>query len=97
MENIAIICQQMEELDQAEDMLNQMAERYPEDYRAYKRLAFLEADRQQQKANGDRDYGRMKIYAEKAGALYEKAETGNDTEMDMLENMMRDLRDGGWL
>ena len=96
MENIAIIYQQVDQLDAAEDMLFQIAEKYPNDYRAYKRLAFLEADMQQKKANENRDYGKMKTYYENACNLYEQSGRDGDTEMQMLETMLRDLKDGGW-
>ena len=97
MENIAILYQQTERLDEAEAMVNQMIEKYPDDYRAYKRLAFLEADRQQKKDNGDRDYMKMKEVYDRALQLYQESRFDGDTEMQMLENMMRDLADGGWL
>ncbi len=97
MENIAILLQQMERIKEAEEMLIQMIEKYPEDYRAYKRLAFLEADKQQKKENEERDYTRMKELYEEAMVLYQNADMEGDTEMQMLENMMKDLKDGGWL
>ncbi len=97
MENIAILYQQTERLEEAEAMLNQMIDKYPDDYRAYKRLAFLEADKQQKKENADRDYMEMKEVYDKALKLYEESRFDGDTEMQMLENMMRDLADGGWL
>ena len=73
------------------------SDKYPDDYRAYKRLAFLEADKQQKKENADRDYMEMKEVYDKALKLYEESRFDGDTEMQMLENMMRDLADGGWL
>ena len=96
MENLAILYQEMNLLADAETILLEMAETYPEDYHAYKRLAFLEADKQQNKSNTDRNYHKTKEFADKARALYESSEAAEDTEMLMLENMMRDLRDGGW-
>lgn len=96
MENIAVIYQQMEKLDQAEAMLRQVIEKYPEDYRAYKRMTFLEADRQQKRENKNRNYEQMKAIYEKALELYGKAKTEDDIEMQMLETMMLDLKNGGW-
>lgn len=97
MENIAILYQQMDRMEDAEMMLNQMAEKYPEDYRSYKRLAFLEADKQQKRENEERDYIKMKEFYDKAVELYQQSKIDGDTEMQMLENMMQDLADGGWL
>ncbi len=97
MENIAILYQQTDRLEEAQTMLLDMADKYPKDYKPYKRLAFLEADRQQKKENPDRDYSQMKEYYDQAKALYEEAGNDGDTEMLMLENMMQDLKKGGWL
>ena len=97
MENIAILYQQMDRLDEAQSMLEDMAQKYPENYKPYKRLAFLEADRQQKKENVNRDYRQMKTYYDQAVSLYEKSGNDGDTEMQMLENMMLDLKNGGWL
>lgn len=93
MENISVIYQQIGEFDKAETMLLQMLDSYPEDYRAYKRLALLEADRQQNLKNPDRNYQRMKEYYEQAVRYCNDA---GDTEMQMLEVMMRELKEGGW-
>ncbi len=97
MENIAILYQQTERLEEAQAMLLDMADKYPKDYKPYKRLSFLEADRQQKKENPDRDYSQMKAYYDQAKALYEEAGDDGDTEMLMLENMMQNLKKGGWL
>lgn len=96
MENIAILYQQTDRLDEAQSMMEEMTEKYPKDYKSYKRLAFLEADRQQKKSNADRDYRKMKEYYEQAAALYANTGNDSDTEMMMLENMMKDLQNGGW-
>ncbi len=96
MENLAILYQQTERLGEAKDVLLQMAEQYPEDYRTYKRLAFLEADIQQQKENAERDYKAMDENWKKAEELYEKQAQTGDTEMDMLRTMGRELEEGGW-
>lgn len=97
MENIGILYQQMDQMEEAEEILNQITEQYPQDYRAYKRLAFLEADKQQKKENEERDYTRMKELYDKSVSLYQESRTEGDTEIQMLENMMQDLVDGGWL
>lgn len=96
MENIAILYEEMGSFNEAGQMLAQIIEQYPEDYRAYKRRAFLEADIQQQKENRDRDYTQVRADYETALALYEEAGGSGDTEMQMLENLIQDLRDGGW-
>lgn len=97
MENIAVIYQQMDQLEQAKSVLDQITEQYPGDYRAFKRLAFLEADKQQKKRNESREYRKMKAYYDKASELYDSSGEDGDTEMQMLGRMMEELRDGGWL
>ncbi len=94
-ENIAILYENMQQFDRAEDALLIMADEYPERYETYKRLAFLEADRQQTKENTDRDYAKMQTYYEQAIEKYSGKE--QDMEMEMLAGMMQELKDGGWL
>lgn len=93
-ENIAVLYEQAGNLQAAEERLLSMLEQYADKYQVYKRLAYLEADKQQQKENEGRDYKPMKAYYDRAKSLY----TGNDdVEMQMLYNMMQELLDGGWL
>lgn len=94
-QNMAILYENLDRFDDAEEMLLDMAEKYPERYEVYKRLAYLEADRQQTKENEERDYSRMQIYYEQAEEKYSGKE--QDMEMEMLERMMQELKDGGWL
>ncbi|MCD8198544.1 MAG: protein kinase [Lachnospiraceae bacterium] len=94
MENIAVLYQQLDEFEQAEAMLLQMVEQYPDSYEGYKRLAYLEADEQQEKENADRSYEQMKEYYDKAKELY--GDQDDDQEMQMLDVMIQDLI-GNWL
>lgn len=94
-ENIAILYEYLQRFDEAEAMLLSMGESYPERYEVYKRLAFLEADRQQTMDNADRDYHKMQEYYDTAKEKYSGKE--QDLEMDMLDVMMQEIIDGGWL
>ncbi len=94
-QNMAILYENLDRFDEAEALLRQMAEAYPERYEVYKRLAYLEADKQQMKENIERDYKQMLAYYEKAKEKY--SEEDQDMEMDMLDKMMQELKDGGWL
>lgn len=94
-ENMTILYEENLAFDEAQNILEQMAEQYPANYKVYKRFAFLEADRQQYLENSSRDYTKMKQYYEKAKELYEQ-QTTEDLEMQMLENMIWDLQSGGW-
>lgn len=93
-ENMAVLYEYMDSFDEAEALLQQMAGNYPQRYEIYKRLAYLEADRQQVKENEERDYGQMQRYYEQAKERYPSKE--QDLEMDMLDQMMQDLQAGGW-
>lgn len=95
MENIAIVYQALGAYEQAEEILLAMAEKYPDSYVSYKRLAYLEAERQQEKENANRDYHKMKEYYDQAKKLCE--EQDSDQEMQMLDNLIQDLKDGNWL
>lgn len=93
-ENIAVLYQQTDQFQLAEETLQEMAEEYPDRYEAFKRLAFLEADIQQTKTNSDRDYTQMRQYYEKAWELCE--DPAADMEMQQLEAMMQELEAGNW-
>lgn len=95
-ENIAILYENQGDLDSAQKQLQQMQEDYSEDYRVYKRLAFLEADKQQHLENRARDYTQMKKYYDRAEELY-KTQDKEDIEMSTLDAQMQDVIDGGWL
>ena len=92
-ENMAILYENMQDFEEAEHVLEKMVSDYPNSYVPYKRLAFLEADIQQNKASKDRDYSKMKEYYELCRKLYDNSE---DTEMQVLEKLMDDVINGGW-
>ena len=96
--NISILYQKMEGLDQSEAVLQQMTGLYPDYYNTYKRLAFLEVEKQKQKENEQREYDGFLGYYETAKELYEKnPPAGSDTEMQLLDSLYQQLLDGGWL
>lgn len=96
--NIAILYQKMGQFDDAQDTLEQMLELDAENYNTYKRLAFLEAERQNQKENTDRQYTDFVQYYEKAKELFEVAPSqGQDVEMQLLDKLYGQLEEGGWL
>ena len=57
-----MIYEENQDFASAESVLLKLAGDYPDNYRVYKRLAFLEADRQQHLDNTARDYSTMKGY-----------------------------------
>ncbi len=95
-ENIAYLYGQLGDLDSAEQELLSLAEQYPNNYRVYKRLAVLEVQKQDTKANENRDYHQMQEYCNKAFELYEQANV-EDSEMEVLKTQLKNVKDGGWL
>lgn len=92
-ENMAILQQELSDLDGAGNTLKTMGDLYPNRYETYKRLAFLEADVQSRKSNSQRSYRQMKEYYDEAIALCNV----DDPEMQVLEKLMNDIKAGGWL
>lgn len=95
-ENMAILYEENQDFSAAEAVLKKLTEDYPDNYRGYKRLAFLEADKQQHLSNDMRNYSMMKSYYDKCKELYGQQDT-EDVEILMLDNMIYDLRNGGWM
>lgn len=95
MNNIAILFQNLGRYDEAEEMLVQIQEKYPEDYRVYMQFAFLYADMEAQKPNNQRDYQK---FFENSSLAFEKYDSskGQDLQMEMLEQLDDELRAGGW-
>lgn len=95
--NIVILCQRAGYLKQAEIAAAQMKQNYPDRYETYKRLAFLEIVLQEQKDAADRDYHVFGDYYDEAVSLYGQQGSGQDMEMQVLEDAWQQVRDGGWL
>ena len=98
-ENLAALYRQQKEFDLAEEELERMLETYGEDYRIYKNLAFLEADRQGEKEKSQRSYQKFGQYYEKAEELYRKQLDNNETDPQMkrLEELHQQAVKGGWI
>lgn len=95
-ENMAVLYEENQDFASAESVLLKLADDYPDKYQVYKRLAFLEADKQQHLDNAARNYSTMKGYYDKCRELYSQQDM-EDAEMLMLDNMVYDLQNGGWL
>lgn len=97
--NLVILSEKQGRLQEAEQYLNQMAQKFGEDYNIYKRLAFLEIDKQEQKSNSQKDYSAFAGYYQKANEMYQEQLEGNDTdaEMQLLDNVYQQVLAGGWL
>ena len=97
--NIGILYQRIGEYEQAQQEFSSMLEKYGEDYRTYKRLAFLEIDKQSVKENRSRDYTQFLAYYQKAKELFADSGARQDSEMEMqlLEQAYAQLKEGSWL
>jgi serine/threonine-protein kinase len=98
-QNLAIVHQHTGNLAAAEEALLALQKDYPDDYRVSMRLCYLYADIQAQTPNEQRNYARTAASFEAAWALYEEQTKDgySDPEMLMLEEMMEQLAQGGWL
>ena len=98
-DTLAILYEKLGQIDAARKEVDIMMDLYGEDYNVYMRYAFLEIDSQELKGNADRDYMRFAEYYEKADRLYKEGMKDNneDAEMHLLEEVYRQVREGGWL
>lgn len=94
-ENIVILSEEIGDFGKAEQILMDMLQEYPDDYRIYKRLSFLEADKQQMTPLEERDYTEMKSYYDEAVRLY-NISGEDDQEMIILLNLVSELESYNW-
>ena len=97
--NIAVLYQKNQMYEEEKEILADMLERFGEDYRTYKRLAFMEAGAQVQRPGDDRDFAAFAEYYQKALSLYEEQLSGNQTDLEMsfLTELYRQAVEGGWI
>ena len=90
--NMAILYEKSEDLESAEKELQIMLDRFPENYNTYKRLAFLEIDKQNSNEFENRNYDLFIEYYEKALELYNKqGRVSDDMEMNVLGELWNQL------
>lgn len=96
--NIAILYQKLGNYELAEQEFKAMLLLYGEDYRIYKRLAFLELDIQSVKDNRNREYSLFLEYLNTARELFEQSGLREDSDMEMqlLKQAYEQLKDGNW-
>lgn len=80
-------------------LLEELAGKYPDNYKVPMKQAFLEVTLQSEKPQADRDYGSFVIYYELAQEMYSavKRDGWSDTEMQVLENAYQELVNGHWI
>ena len=99
MQNMSIILENLREFDNAEKVLEKMADLFPNDYRVPMRRAFLDADKQSSLKNEQRNYSLTKKYYIEAEELYKNSvKPGiSDPEMQRLETLVGQLKINGWI
>ena len=97
--NIGILYEEIGDFEAAGQEYRNMLVIYGEDYRIYKRLAFLELDIQAAKDNSDRDYTGFLEYYNAAVRLFSSSNVHSDSDMEMslLEQTYEQLKEGNWL
>lgn len=98
-QNLATICEDLGDLERAENVLLKAQERFGENYILYKRLALLELLKQDQKETGEREYQTFAGYYDQAVQLFKNTGRQEDADMEMqqLEEYYRSLVETGWL
>lgn len=98
-ENMAVLYQNLGDFSMSEEILNDMLKKYGEDYRTYKKMAFLEVAKQSAVSEQQRDYGQFQKYSKKAEELYEKRseDIKDDGEMKQLEELYSQAITSGWI
>ena len=96
--NIIVLLQKTGDLDSAQEYAEEMTSRYPDDYRSFKRMAFLENALQENKGQEERDYRNFENYYLKARDFYEQQnDASEDNEMGILTDVYDQLVSKGWL
>ena len=97
--NLAVLYQNMQQYDNEQTVLDRMLEKYGENYKTYKALAYLEVVKQDQKDISERTYTEFQKYYLKAKELYESQldNNVNDMEMTNLQDLYEQAVANGWL
>lgn len=97
-QNLAVLYQKNRMFDEEYQELQYMLDLYGEDYRTYKCLAFMELQKQEETTKDNRDYAQFDNYYQRAVALYEEQKETNqsDADMESLEHLYEEVRQGGW-
>ncbi len=92
--SMIVLYQKEGDLEAAEQILLEIQETYAEDYRWYKRAAFLEISKQESLEAAERDYTDFLQYYEQALALY--GESDEDNEMAVLGVQYSEVEAAGY-
>lgn len=89
-QNAALTLEYLDRLDEAEEVLLQLQQDFPRDYRPAMRLALLYLDEESGKEAGQRSYDKARQQYEQAETLYAAAPS-QDSDMVRLQELMAQL------
>ena len=89
-QNTALVLEYLGRFEEAEEVLLQLQEDFPQDYRPPMRLALLYADREGNRTAGERDYTEFETAYRQAVQLYDPS-AAPDSEMTRLEELAAQL------
>ncbi|MEG0770727.1 MAG: tetratricopeptide repeat protein, partial [Clostridia bacterium] len=97
--NLSNLYQRLTQFDNALKVLTEAKDKYPESYKVFLRLAFLETDIQSKIEENKRDYTLVANYYNTAKKYYKTAQNNgvSDPEMKKLETIIAKLKEGKWL
>lgn len=93
--NLALAYKYENNWTKSKELLLRAALYYPEEYRIYMRLCYLEYEQQEKKTQSTKDYSQLKIYYEKGTALL-NGKDGNE-EWRQLKSIIKQLKEYGWM
>ncbi len=96
LDRLAYLSQMMGEYVEAAGFIGELTTGYPEDYRGFKRKAFLEAAIEDERRESERNYDVFRDAYNRANLLFSSSGNLADDEMLQLRELNDSLRKGGW-
>lgn len=94
---LSLLYQRIGRYSEAFRCLSDMLLLYGKHYEIYKRLAFLEADKQSRTEQNERDYKEFQFYCTEALERYPEENGYSDPDMEVLKELYSGIERGGWL
>ena len=98
-QNIGLLYQRMGNFTAAHEAFLELVDTFPEDYRPLMRLAYLVLEEQSALPNEERDFSEVALWYAQSRELYDRRPSGagDDMEMLMLQSLVAELRQQGWI
>ena len=96
LDRLAYISETLGDYSAASDFISELTKNYPDDYRGFKRKAFLEAAIEEERQESERTYDEFRDAYNRANALFSSSGNLADDEMLKLRELHEKLRKGGW-